>query len=195
MNVNVGDFLARRAAVTPDREAYVDPQMGLRLSFSQLNERVNQLANALSSAGVNPGDRVGLCLMNSVEFLESFLAVAKIGGVVVPLNWRLVADELEFIIKDSGAETMIYGSEFHSVVSDLHSRGDKTDVVRWIEAGDAASVMPFAQHYDAVRDSASVSEPTLGAIGTICCSLCIRLAQLGCRKGLCIVMPPSSGRS
>ena len=165
MNVNVGDFLARRAAVTPDREAYVDPQMGLRLSFSQLNERVNQLANALSSAGVNPGDRVGLCLMNSVEFLESFLAVAKIGGVVVPLNWRLVADELEFIIKDSGAETMIYGSEFHSVVSDLHSRGDKTDVVRWIEAGDAASVMPFAQHYDAVRDSASVSEPTLGAIG------------------------------
>ena len=83
------------------------------------------MANALSSAGVNPGDRVGLCLMNSVEFLESFLAVAKIGGVVVPLNWRLVADELEFIIKDSGAETMIYGSEFHSVVSDLHSEETK----------------------------------------------------------------------
>ena len=138
---------------------------GLRLSFHQLNERVNQLANALVSEGVNPGDRVALCLMNSVEFIESFLAVAKMGGVVVPLNWRLVADELEFIIKDSGAETMIYGSEFHSVVSDLQSRGDKTDVARWIEAGDAASVLSFAQHYDAVRDSASASEPTLGAIG------------------------------
>jgi len=165
MNVNVGDFLARRAAVSPDREAYVDTSTGLRLSFHQLNDRVNQLANALVNEGVNPGDRVALCLMNSVEFVESFLAVAKMGGVVVPLNWRLVADELEFIIKDSGAETIIYGSEFHSVVSDLQSRGDKTDVARWIEAGDAASVLSFAQHYDAVRDSASASEPALGAIG------------------------------
>ena len=92
MNVNIGDFLTRRAAVTPEREAYVDPQTGLRLTFSALNERVNQLANALASAGINPGDRVALCLMNSVEFIESFLAIAKMGGVVVPLNWRLVAN-------------------------------------------------------------------------------------------------------
>ena len=165
MNVNIGDFLTRRAAVTPEREAYVDPQTGLRLTFSALNERVNQLANALASAGVNPGDRVALCLMNSVEFIESFLAIAKMGGVVVPLNWRLVADELEFIIKDSGAQTLLYGQEFQSVVADLQGRGDKTDVVRWIESGDVERRLDFSEHYDAFRHQGAVSEPQLGAIG------------------------------
>jgi acyl-CoA synthetase (AMP-forming)/AMP-acid ligase II len=165
MNVNIGDFLTRRAAVTPEREAYVDPQTGLRLTFSALNERVNQLANALALAGVNPGDRVALCLMNSVEFIESFLAIAKMGGVVVPLNWRLVADELEFIIKDSGAQTLLYGQEFQSVVADLQGRGDKTDVVRWIESGDVERRLDFSEHYDAFRHQGAVSEPQLGAIG------------------------------
>ena len=165
MNVNIGDFLTRRAAVTPEREAYVDPQTGLRLTFSALNERVNQLANALASAGINPGDRVALCLMNSVEFIESFLAIAKMGGVVVPLNWRLVADELEFIIKDSGAQTLLYGQEFQSVVADLQSRGDKTDVVRWIESGDVERRLDFSEHYDAFRHQGAVGEPQLGATG------------------------------
>ena len=165
MNVNIGDFLTRRAAVTPEREAYVDPQTGLRLTFSALNERVNQLANALALAGVNPGDRVALCLMNSVEFIESFLAIAKMGGVVVPLNWRLVADELEFIIKDSGAQTLLYGQEFQSVVADLQGRGDKTDVVRWIESGDVERRLDFSEHYDAFRHQGAVSEPQLGATG------------------------------
>jgi len=165
MNVNIGDFLTRRAAVTPEREAYVDPQTGLRLTFSALNERVNQLANALALAGVNPGDRVALCLMNSVEFIESFLAIAKMGGVVVPLNWRLVADELEFIIKDSGAQTLLYGQEFQSVIADLQGRGDKTDVVRWIESGDVERRLDFSEHYDAFRHQGAVSEPQLGATG------------------------------
>ena len=165
MNVNIGDFLTRRAAVTPEREAYVDPQTGLRLTFSALNERVNQLANALASAGVNPGDRVALCLMNSVEFIESFLAIAKMGGVVVPLNWRLVADELEFIIKDSGAQTLLYGQEFQSVIADLQGRGDKTDVVRWIESGDVERRLDFSEHYDAFRHQGAVGEPQLGATG------------------------------
>ncbi len=165
MNVNIGDFLTRRAAVTPEREAYVDPQTGLRLTFSALNERVNQLANALASAGINPGDRVALCLMNSVEFIESFLAIAKMGGVVVPLNWRLVADELEFIIKDSGAQTLLYGQEFQSVVADLQGRGDKTDVVRWIESGDVDRRLDFSEHYDEFRKQGPVSEPQLGATG------------------------------
>jgi acyl-CoA synthetase (AMP-forming)/AMP-acid ligase II len=165
MNVNIGDFLTRRAAVTPEREAYVDPQTGLRLTFSALNERVNQLANALALAGVNPGDRVALCLMNSVEFIESFLAIAKMGGVVVPLNWRLVADELEFIIKDSGAQTLLYGQEFQSVVADLQGRGDKTDVVRWIESGDVERRLDFSEHYDAFRHQGAVGEPQLGATG------------------------------
>ena len=102
MKNNIGLLLSKRALINPDREAFVDSKSGLRLTFEQLNNRCNSLANALVKLGIEPGDRVALALMNSVEFLEAYFAVAKIGGIVVPLNWRLVSDELEFILKDSG---------------------------------------------------------------------------------------------
>ena len=70
--------------------------------------------------------------MNSVEFMESFFAIGKVGGVVVPLNWRLVADELEFILKDSGVKTLIFDNDFAATVADLESRGDKTDINQWL---------------------------------------------------------------
>ena len=77
---------------------------------------------------MKPGDRVALALMNSAEFLEAYFAIAKIGGVVVPLNWRLVADELEYILKDSGSTTLIFGEEFNEIFQELHSRGRKTNL-------------------------------------------------------------------
>ena len=59
--------------------------------------------------------------MNSSEFMGSYYALAKIGAVVVPLNWRLVADELEFILKDSGTTRLIFDNEFVDTVAELHS--------------------------------------------------------------------------
>ena len=112
MKNNIGLLLTKRALVNPQREAYVDSNSGLRLTFEELNKRCNRLANSLLDSGISKGDRVALALMNSAEFIEAYFAVAKIGGVVVPLNWRLVSDELEFILKDSGAETLIFGEEF-----------------------------------------------------------------------------------
>jgi acyl-CoA synthetase (AMP-forming)/AMP-acid ligase II len=71
--------------------------------------------------------------MNSREFMEAYFALAKVGAVIVPLNWRLVADELEFILKDSGTERLIFGEEFVDTVAELHSRGDRTDVEHWLQ--------------------------------------------------------------
>jgi len=93
MKNNIGLLLSKRAIINPEREAYVDSSSGLRLTFNELNERTNRLANSLLELGVLPGDRVALALMNSVEFVEAYFAIAKIGGIVVPLNWRLVADD------------------------------------------------------------------------------------------------------
>ncbi len=94
MNVNIGSFLTRRADVSPNREAYVDAATGARLSFFALNERAYRLSHQLRGLGVKHGERVALCLMNGVVCIEAFIAEAKIGGVVVSLNWRLVADGL-----------------------------------------------------------------------------------------------------
>ena len=110
MKNNIGSLLTNRAAINHGREAYVDSQSGVRLTFGELNLRCNRVANALIKLGVKPGDRVALALMNSAEFLEAYFAIAKIGAVLVPLNWRLVADELQFILKDSGSNILIFGA-------------------------------------------------------------------------------------
>ncbi|MBO6655591.1 MAG: long-chain fatty acid--CoA ligase [Pseudomonadales bacterium] len=156
MENNIGQMLTKRAELSAEIEAYVDSQSGLRLSFRELNERTNQVANHLLSLGVKKGDRVGIMMMNSAEFFESYFAIAKIGGVVVPLNWRLVADELEFILKDSGTTTLIFGDEFAGLAEDLNGRGDKTDIQNWLHSqGESA----YSVSYEAGRDGASAAEP------------------------------------
>ena len=157
MENNLGLFLTKRAFLTPEREAYVDSHSPLRLTYRQLNDRTNQVANAFLAADIRKGERVGLLLMNSAEFMESYFALAKIGAVVVPLNWRLVADELEFILKDSETQRLIFDSDFADTVAELHSRGDRTDISQWLQVGE--DIAHFAESYTGFREVAASSEP------------------------------------
>ncbi|MFM8563046.1 MAG: acyl-CoA synthetase [Acidimicrobiia bacterium] len=157
MNANIGQLLTKRAYINPDLEALFDVAADRRFTYEQLNARTNQVANALAP-NVRKGDRVGLLMMNSHEFVTSFFAIAKLGGVVVPLNWRLVPDELEFILKDSGTSTLLYGEEFLASVTDLQSRGGRTDVDNWIHVG-KAGVPAFAREFDSVVDPMPTTEP------------------------------------
>ena len=162
MQNNLGLFLAKRAFLSPTREAYVESDGSLRLTYEELNNRCNQLANSFVGAGIAKGDRVGLLLMNSSEFMESYYALAKIGAVVVPLNWRLVADELEFILKDGGTTRLIFDNEFVDTVADLNNRGDKTDIRQWLQVTDG-DVAHFADSYRGFRDAGDTAEPAVGA--------------------------------
>jgi O-succinylbenzoate-CoA ligase len=141
----------------------VEVERDRRFTFRELNARCNRTAHALRDLGVAKGDRVALLMMNGVEYIESFFAVAKIGAVVVPLNWRLVADELAFILGDSGATVLIYDGEFREVVADLQRRGaDATAVRQWVHAGGAETRDDFAQAYDALQAAAADTEPAGG---------------------------------
>ena len=160
---NLGLILAKRAHLNPHREVYVDSHSDLRLTYRALNERCNRLANALSAAGIEKGERVGLLLMNSAEFMEAYFALAKVGAVVVPLNWRLVPDELEFILKDSGTRRLIFGPEFLETVTELHVRGERTDVGQWLQVGGDEAAY-FAESYEAFRDAGSAAEPEPAAV-------------------------------
>ncbi|MCX6542620.1 MAG: long-chain fatty acid--CoA ligase [Actinobacteria bacterium] len=162
MQVNIGQLLTKRAYVNPDLEALYDVAAGRRFSYEQLNARSNQVAHAISST-VNKGDRVALLMMNSHEFLTAFFAIAKIGGVVVPLNWRLVPNELEFILKDSGTTVLFYGEEFLPSVVELQSRGDKTDVAQWIHVGSPDTTPSFASEFNSLVDHQPGTEPTVSA--------------------------------
>ena len=161
--LNIGSFLHRRAALDPVRLAYVDGNSGVRLTFAELEQRVNRLANAFIAAGIEKGERVGLLVMNSPEFVESYFALATVGAVIVPLNWRLVPDELEFILKDSGTKRLIFGEEFLDSVSQLHARGDKTDLMHYLQVAGEQEIAYFAQGYEAFRDAAASDRPTYGA--------------------------------
>ena len=164
MKNNIGLLLTKRAELNGDREAYIDSGSGLRLTFTELNTRCNQLANALLASGVEPGDRVALLMMNSPEFMSAYFAIAKIGGIVVPLNWRLIADELEFILKDSGSTTLIFGEEFIDLVTDLYGRGDKTDLSQWIQVSKTDGESNFSKDYATFEQSGSASEPEVCAV-------------------------------
>jgi O-succinylbenzoate-CoA ligase len=163
MKNNIGYILTKRALLNPTNEALFDVAQAVRFSYDELNNRTNQVANGLRSLGVQKGDRVALLMMNCHEFVTSFFAIAKIGAVIVPLNWRLVPDELEFIMKDAGATVLLSGSEFDAAITELHSRGDRTDVKHWVRVGIADSLPSFAQSFDSVVSSQPDTEPEITA--------------------------------
>ena len=113
----IGFWLNKREEIAPDKEAVVDGQR--RLSYRQLNRRVNRLARALQSQGLAQGDRLALLSYNSLECLEVIMASAKLGLVLVPLNWRLTATELTFQLGDSGAETLIFDPELQELAQGI----------------------------------------------------------------------------
>ncbi|MDP6978873.1 MAG: long-chain-fatty-acid--CoA ligase [Myxococcota bacterium] len=164
MKNNVGLFAAKRALMQPEQEALIDLGTGQRYNYREFNARSNRFAHALVGAGIATGDRVATLLMNGSPFVEAFYGAAKVGGVLVPLNWRLVADELSFILTDSGAETLLFGTEFADTVKELHSRGaEGTKVKRWVHVGDGADRPDFAEGYEDLLAAANESEPEVTA--------------------------------
>src|SRR3954453_11513193 len=95
------EFVARNARRRPDKTALVFGDA--TVSFAQLEERTSRLANALADRGVGQGDRVALLLFNGLEVVEAFFGCHKAGATPVPVNFRLVQDEIDYILENSGA--------------------------------------------------------------------------------------------
>ena len=162
MHNNVGLILQKRASLTPDIPGLVDVATGTRLTFKALDQRANQAANLYLSLGVKKGDRVGLLLLNGLEFVESVFGLAKIGAIIAPLNWRLVADELDFIINDCGVSTLVFDSDFVEVVRNLQQR--QTTVQQWLQVRANNNLADFAQAYNEnLNNSSDVVPPINGA--------------------------------
>jgi acyl-CoA synthetase (AMP-forming)/AMP-acid ligase II len=115
--MNIGYILKRTANNFPDREGLVVG--GRRLTFKEMDERVNRLANALLAQGLRKGDRVGLLFYNSLPYFESYLALYKAGLIWVRLNYRLSISELTNMMEDSQASALIHGPEFGEVADEI----------------------------------------------------------------------------
>ena len=133
---NIGSMLRQRATVSPRLEAYVEPSTNVRMNYAEMNALANRCANLLTSLGIGPRDRVGLLMPNSVEFCCLFYGAAKIGAVAVPLNTRLAAPEVDFILSDSGSKVVIYGEALATVVDAIKADTDTSCTVSdWVPAG------------------------------------------------------------
>ncbi len=112
---SIGDVLTLTAAKFPQKTAVVN-YGGTSLTFSQLHERTNRLANALKGLGVRKGDRVAYLFPNTSTFFEVHFAVAKAGAVGVPLNVRLVGRELHYQIDHADAVCVLFHEAFRETV-------------------------------------------------------------------------------
>jgi acyl-CoA synthetase (AMP-forming)/AMP-acid ligase II len=182
LDINLGDLLRRRAFRNPNVDAVVDLATGQRLTYAGLNSAVNQAAHGFEKLGVDAGDRVGLLLPNCVEFIQSYYGLAKIGGISVLLNWRLVADEIEFLLSDSGASVLVFGDDYRAIAEELHQRGSAS-VKTWIHVGPSSTKPIFAKSYVDVVSPESTIEPTLRAGRDDVLCLCYSSGTTGRPKG------------
>ncbi len=103
--LNEYDFLKRAIVAHSSKEAIVCGDV--RLTYSEFGERVNRWANAMSDLGVRKGDRVAMLSQNCHRILEAFFATPLLGSILMPLNFRLVPDDFEYILNHGGAKVLI----------------------------------------------------------------------------------------
>ena len=115
--INIGDWIKKWSFLQPHKIALIFEDHPF--TYREINRRTNQLCHFLLDLGIQKGDRVSVLLYNCHQYIEIFFALSKIGGILVPLNWRLAGPELEFIIKDSGSRMLIFDSEFEEVIDSI----------------------------------------------------------------------------
>ncbi|MBP7692521.1 MAG: long-chain fatty acid--CoA ligase [Anaerolineales bacterium] len=166
--MHAADLLTSRARLTPERVALVELAAGRRHTYAELNARANRAANFLRARyGVQKGDRVALLAHNSVIYLDLLYGLAKIGAIFAPLNWRLTAHELTYIVQDCAPAVLICGPEFTEVLAEMRPA---LTVPHYL--GAEGAVLPDAA-YEAELAAASAAEPERPPLSgdDLCCLL------------------------
>jgi fatty-acyl-CoA synthase len=127
------DLLARAAYMYAEKVAVVHGSR--RYTYAQFGERAWRLANGLRAAGLEKGDRVATLLLNCPAMLEAHFGVPAAGGILVTVNTRLSSAEVEYILRHSGARTLLLDAELGGLVEPLDLSG--IDVIRVDDTGAA----------------------------------------------------------
>lgn len=130
--VPLWEFLETTVRRFPDKPAII--YYGRSIPYRELGEAVHRVAAGLRRLGVQPGDRVALYLQNCPQFVIAFYGIVRAGGVVVPVNPMLRAEELAYILRDSEAKVLFAGDELSPAVESLGARTEVRAVVRVVYA-------------------------------------------------------------
>jgi long-chain acyl-CoA synthetase len=153
--MNIGSLFSRHAKYRPDHLAVIFENQ--RLTYQEFNQGINRLANALLNLGVKKGDKVATILPNCLELLETYWAVAKIGGVVVPFSTLLRANAFRTLLKDSDTVAIITDSSFVDTINSIKDDLSGIQKDQYILT-DASDIQGY-QDYHAIKSASSDNEP------------------------------------
>ena len=116
-SMNIAWWVQRWSDLHPDKPAVIFEEE--QITYAELNQRANRASCWLQSLGIEKGDRVAVMLNNCPEFIELFLACARLGAIFVPLNFRSAPPELDYFLKNCRPRLFVFGHEFIDNVKKL----------------------------------------------------------------------------
>jgi acyl-CoA synthetase (AMP-forming)/AMP-acid ligase II len=129
------------------------------LSFAEYNEKACRLANAWLDMGLEKGDRIAVLLYNVVEYMEIYVAAAKAGLVIVPINFRWVGPEIEYVVNNSEAKAFVCSEEFLEEVESVRGNLEGVATSRFMFIGPTAKMPGGYLNYEEITAAASPEEP------------------------------------
>ena len=124
------------------------------ITWSVFNEKANRFANVLLSRGIKKDDKVGILLMNCLEWLPIYFGILKTGAIAVPLNFRYDADEIEYCVDLADVDILVFGPEFIGRVEEIAEKISKNRLLFYV----GENCPSFAEDYnEMVANSSSVS--------------------------------------
>lgn len=134
---SIGDLVRRSARRAPDKTALICGDV--RWTFAELDAACNRLGRGLLGLGIGKGDRVAVLSRNSHAFAALRFAVARIGAVLVPINFMLSPDEINFILGNSGAKLLAVGPDFVDAARAATAKGCAVEKLIWLLGEDPAA--------------------------------------------------------
>ena len=176
----ITEFLERNAEKFPDKVALVELNPEIRekrvtwkeyelieptadvpyrreITWSVFNEKANRFANLLISRGVKKGDKVGILLMNCLEWLPIYFGILKTGALAVPLNFRYTADEIKYCVELAEVDILVFGPTFIGRVEEIVDDISKNRLLFYVGEG----CPTFAEHYDILTANSSSVSPDI----------------------------------
>ncbi|PYT03401.1 MAG: fatty-acid--CoA ligase [Acidobacteria bacterium] len=117
--MSIVEGLKKSVSLSPEKVASICGNT--RLTFREVDERVNRLSSALARLGIVRGDRVAILSLNCHRFLELYYGIPQLGAVVVPINFRLTPQEIKYIVDHSGAKTIAVDPELAPLIEPVRS--------------------------------------------------------------------------
>ncbi len=127
------------------------------ITWAVFDEKANRFANLLISRGIKKGDKVGILLMNCLEWLPIYFGALKAGAIAVPLNFRYTADEIKYCVELADVDVLVFGPEFIGRVEEIADLIDRVKYLFYV----GESCPGFAEHYDSLSANCHSSDPNI----------------------------------